>query len=159
MVRDAPEVAIKNLIRDNWDATNTESITPSIHHGWVDPGASSLEVTVSNPEELPLDGGETGYSGINQDGKPVQNFTGTVEVNAWSDRDRTTENPRKMAWLMRVEIGRILHENYDPRPTYDIYPLADLGANRIVEEDDEPGEATTWRYAVTAGYGYRSEPS
>ena len=154
MVRDAPEVVAHNLLRDNWDSTNTSNVTPLIHHGWVDLGADEPEVTISDPDENVLGGGETGYSGLSADGSPVQDFTGTVTINVWTDRKRSNVNPRKLAWEMRCEVGRILHENYDPTPTYDLYPIADLGARRFV---DSESDETMWRYQVTMGYGYRQD--
>ena len=163
-VRDAPEVKLKNLIRDAWDETLFEAgeqFIPQIHHGWVYPDGEYYEITISNPDESPMGGGETGYRGIDgSGGGPVQDIGGTVDVNCWADRDRAGENgvqlnPRKAAYLMKWQVEEILRDHWDGRDAdgsqTDLVRYAPMGARRLVETDEEP---TMWRWQVTAGYGY-----
>lgn len=168
---DAPEVVVKNAIRDGWDASNTESITPYIHHGWLESESDGYyEVTVSNPDESPIYGGDTGYSGIDPTGAgPTQRIGGTVNVNVWSQRGRTGQNgnetnPRKAAYMMKAEVERVLHEEcFDGiipdgaggTVATDLSFIAPGGSRRLVEEDEEP---VMYRYEVRARYGYHRRP-
>lgn len=170
---DAPEVIIKNLIRDAWTAANLDpALTPHIHHGWLESEQDGYyEVTVSNPDESPINGGDTGYSGVDPTGAgPTQRIGGTVNVNVWAQRGRTGEdgvtegNPRKVAYMMKAEVERILHEvGFDGvvpdgaggQVETDLNFIAPQGATRLVEPDEEP---TMYRYEVLAGYGYSRRP-
>ena len=167
-VRDAVEVEIKNLIRDAWDETlfqAGEQFTPSIHHGWTDPDAVVYEITASNPDESPVRGGETGYSGIDPTGAgPVRDVNGTIDVNCWADADRTgvngvSLNPRKAIYLMKWQVEKILGDHPTATRADDTQTdhrwYSPLGARRFVEPDEEP---VVWRYQVIAGYGYQDRP-
>lgn len=156
MARDAPEVVVRNIIRDNWNTANTSGETFNVHHGWIDIEGDSLEVTVSDPNDSAVTD-TSGYAGINVNGSPSQDYQGTVSVNVWADRTRTTQNPRKMAWEGREEVQRIIQTNHDA-PGYDPINIADLGAQRFVEGADDPGEVTIWRYMITVGFAYHVRP-
>ena len=167
-VRDAPEVVIKNLIRDAWNPAlyaADEQFVPEIHHGWVDPDGTKYEITVSNPDESPVRGGETGYSGIDPTGAgPTQDIDGTVEVNCWADRDRegtnfVSLNHRKAAFLMKWQVEEILRDHANGTDAQgdqtDFRFFAPMGSTRFIEQDEEP---PVWRWLVLAGYGYQARP-
>lgn len=172
-VLDAPEVVVKNLIRDAWDPAATLDVTPSVHHGWLesehaddaDPGL--FEVTVSNPDESPVNGGDTGYSGIDPTGAgPTQRIGGTVEVRTWAQRGRVgtngngaNANPRQLAYLFKSHVEDIVHDHAQGtdaqgNPT-DLSFLSPLGSVRRVDDDEEP---VMYFYLVTVGYGYHRRP-
>ena len=158
-VRDAPEVVVRNVLRSEWPAraANTEGVVPDVHHGWVNDGHDAPEVTISNPDESPIDGGDTGYRGFDPvTGKPTQGIAGTVDVNVWASRSRLDGvNPRKYAYLCKEVIRRIITENADAPTSEDIHRLAYLGARRFV---DDEGDEVTFRYQTTIGYGYNVHP-
>jgi hypothetical protein len=167
-VRDAPEVLVKNLIRDAWDETlydAGEQFVPSVHHGWVDPEGDVYEITISNPDESPVGGGETGYTGIDPSGAgPVQEIGGTVDVNCWAARDRAgtngvSLNPRKAAFLMKWQVEQILRDHATATDASgaetDMRVLAPRAMTRTVDPDEEP---PMWRWNIAAGYQYQARP-
>ena len=165
-VRDAPEVVIKNLIRDAWDETvfdPGEQFVPSIHHGWVGRDSGDYEITVSNPDESPLRGGETGYSGMDgAGGGPTQDIGGTVDVNCWADAERSgingvSLNHRKAAFLMKWQVEEILRDHAQGTDAQgastSFSHFSPMGSTRSIEEDEEP---PMWRWHVLAGYAYHA---
>lgn len=173
MVRDAPEVLVKNLVRDEWDASNVLGITPYTHHGWVESsldGETSsdayFEVAVDDPDESPVNGGQTGFSGTDGAGRgPVQEMAGEVYVRCFAQRGRVGQdgngedaNPRQAARLMRDEVERILDAHYDGtdaegEPT-DLEYLAWGGAARRKDAEREP---TLWWFECLATFGYKKD--
>lgn len=172
VVRDAPEVVIRNVLRGDWTPANVDNwvvdTDVAIHHGWLDPDYDLPEITISNPEESPINGGQTGYSGFKPDGSgPTQDIAGTVEVNTWASRPRllnltngSIENPRQAIYLMKHEVERLLRahaqgtdENDNPT---DLRRLSYLGATRFVENQADDDRDTVYRYRVLAGYGFHA---
>lgn len=162
---DAPEVVVKNLIRDAWDPNRFEAgdeITPAVHHGWVDRENDTYEVTISNPQQFAIGGGETGYSGVSSDGEVRQDWTGQVTANCWAARpwtgvDGGTMNPRKATYLMAWQIKQIAKEHSNGTNAQgeqtDLETIAVTDARRISpSEDDTP---IVWRYMVRVGFTYR----
>jgi len=178
---DAPEVVVKEALRLGWTPPNVPGdgggITPYVVHGWLGDGAdgheSNYTVTVSNPQENPVGGGQTGYSGMAGDGSgPVQRFSGTVTVNTWAKAGWTglngnSANPRKTAHYLKREVERILFENNDGQipdgqggeQDTSLDYLGSQGSTRFVEDAEDPEAAPMYRYQVTAGYGYHVDPA
>ena len=156
-VRDAPEVVIRNLLRDdqNWDADQTLGVTPNIHHGWVDLEDEQPQITVSNPDEQPIDGGATGYAGINPDsGTPTQRIRGVMQVNVWVANDWTDHNARQLSYHMKEMVRTIIEENADGADS-DLSYLSYNGSDRRPDENDDPvGPDMVWRYQIPVVYGY-----
>lgn len=169
---DAPEVVVKELVRREWTAGNVDGITPYVVHGWLGDGDGGHEndyrVTVSNPEESAVAGGQTGYAGIDPSGAgPVQMVGGTLAVNVWASRGWTGTggtggNPRKVAYLMKREVERVLFDHHDGTDADDADTSLDYlspeSSRRFVEDADEPDESPLYRYQVTVAYGYHREP-
>lgn len=153
MPADAPEVVVRAILTDEWNPANTLDITPNVHMGWLDPSGNQPEVTVSNPEESPVLGADTGFRGIAPDGSPTKDIGGTVMVNVWASRDRTDANPRQLVHLMKEEVRRIIDEVHHDAPTSDdlIYLSFDGGQRRVEQEDDPP---VVYRFLTRVGYGY-----
>lgn len=150
--RDAPEVVVKELLRTRWRVET--ALDPAIHHGWVRPGFDEPEVTVSEPEESPVRGGNTGFSGTAGDGSgPTKDMNGTVRVNTWADRSRVESNPKQVVYVMSREIERIIDSHATPEDT-DLRFLSFLGGTRMPPETDK--EPTMFRVRCVIGYGYHS---
>ncbi len=149
---DAIEVVVRGILRAGWDEDRTSGEEPVIRHGWVNRTGKSPEVTVSNPEESPLAGGSTGFSGINQSGHPTQEVDGTVTVNVWADRDRTNENPRKLVFEMKNEVQRIIIANALVPTSDDYSHISYMGGRRMPPETDV--KPPMWRWQILVGYGY-----
>jgi len=162
MPEEAPEVLVHDLLDDasGWDSTNTYDFKPDIHYGWFDEDNENPEVTVGQAEDSVVNGGDTGYSSLNQNGEPGQDFAGTVEVNVWARRldmsGPSTGNPRVFNYAATEEIRRIIKNNADT-------PLNPVTGNQPVESiawlsreafvEDERRK-TVFRYLVTIGYTY-----
>lgn len=162
---DAPEVIVKNFIRDQWNSTNTLGVTPRIHLGWLDEEYNRPEVTVSNPDEntnnVP-NAGSTGYVAINPaDGNPHVDVLGTLHVNSWSDRPRAETvadstpsgdppNPRQFVFLCKLEVQRIIQANARGGDS----SLSFLSYARSQAFVDDERDDTMFRRQVWVGYGY-----
>jgi len=165
---DAPEVVLKELVRREWEDTNVDGITPEVRHGWLDDEKGEIQVTIGNPEESPIQGGQSGYAATRGDGSgPVQMMDGTTPVNCWTARGWTGVNdnggnPAKVAWLMQKEVRRILHAHDDGtdadgnETSLDV--LAPLGKRRFVDDHSDEWDVPILRYRVLAGYGYHVDP-
>lgn len=152
-----PVITIQDLLSNNWKNANTSiSYDPDIHTGWHQEEADTPQVTVTNPEESPIDGGRTGYSAIDGSGAgPVQELGGSVNVDCWSDRESESGvNPKKLTFEFTEEIKRIVKG--------DITTATDLrvinyGGRRFVPPD--PSEnPPVFHYNVPVGYIYEERP-
>lgn len=169
---DAPEQVVKELVRREWVDSNVpgdpSDITPVVLHGWLNEGAGNYQVTVSNPEQSPLNGGQSGYAATRGDGSgPVRQLDGTVQVNVWTARGWTGENgnggnPARVAFDMKTEVERILHDHHDGtdadgnETSLDV--VAPLGSTRFVDDQSDEWDVPIFRYNVVAGYGYHVDP-
>jgi len=154
MAIEAPAITIRNLLKNNWESSNTSNSTPKIHTGWWSESSKKHQLTITNPEESEATGSETGYSGIGPDG-PNKFFSGIIYSNVWATREQTEkftsiENPKQLTWLISEEIDRILTEYYDnPGGDLDIVGLVDR--NRRVDPEKDP---TVYRFECVIGYVY-----
>lgn len=152
-----PELVVRKILIDGWDATQTDGITPEIHRGWTDPSIDVPEITISDTEESPRGGGDTGYISIAQDGRPSQEIGGTVRVNVWVDRDRLREagatqtNAFRYSILAALEAKSCIEDAYDAPSSDHITYVSYLGRQHFVDSDADPVEH---RQLVTVGYGY-----
>lgn len=166
MIDEDPVLIIKDLLVNNWDANDTSlADAPRIHTGWYNYGSSDPQVTITNPDEFTVGGGNTGISAGTGDGGAAQVRAGTVTVNAWAGTRDDMEgvgdggsnlNPKDAAYSMAKEVHGIIQNNADG--TLDDggnRQLNSLGADearRIVDSNDD-GPAV-YRYEVTVKYTY-----
>lgn len=157
-----PLVTVKDLLDTDWVAANTNNVKPSrFSTGWFDEKYIKTQLTVSDPNELPLRGGVTGYSAIKGDGSgPIQEISGFLHVNVWGHRDMSDApagiNIKTYLYNCSEEIRRIVHE----KQASGILPgdflwLTFRTRTRIAEPTRTP---ILFRYYVQIGYGYRMEP-
>lgn len=161
MPDEAPETLVQDLLESEWKSGNTFGFTPDIHYGWFDEETTNPEVTVSQSEGSTVDGGQTGYESINQNGVPGQEFAGTVPVNVWSRRSDmsgpNTDNPRQYNYQATEEIKRIIKANAD-KPTnpntgnQPVEVIAPLSREAFVETERRK---VVFRYLVEIGFNYR----
>lgn len=150
-----PKLTIKDLIKDGWNAANVSSVTPSFSTGWFDRKATHPQITVTNPDEMPVRGGETGYSGIKADGSgPTQTRVGGLLVNCWAHRDDGSGvNPKQLTWEMSEEVERIILANFNQATDLDGISFGD----RIERIDDSVSPAV-YRYECTIIFWYQKTP-
>jgi len=151
-----PTLTIRNLLKNNWDNTNTSlSSDPAIHTGWIDREASSPQVTVTSAEESPISIGQSPFSGIVPDGSgPTQEIGGTVMIDCWSSREmESSVNPKQLTFEFSEEVKRILKGNLTSAT--DLRYIGYQGRRFMTDPDAEP---VVFRYSVTAWYVYQERP-
>lgn len=166
MIEREPVVIVRDLLVGEWDASNTAYPNqPRVHTGWYDMGSPNPQVTVTNPNEGPTGGGDTGYTHMDGAGGVGQLITGTCLVNGWAGTREDLEgeasdgsdiNPKVLAWDFAKEIARILSDyasgTNDPNSgDLELSFVAPGEARRMVDTDPENA---VFRYEVTARYGY-----
>lgn len=161
MAREAREELIRELLVDNWNASNTSTVTPSIIFGWFDNKSSGQPyVTIRQEDEGSVNGGLTGYSKINPDGSGAeQTVSGTVECHIWTGRDdldsANTNHQRVYNELAAEEIKRIVRANAD-RPSnpvsgnQPVQSIAPVDASPL----PEPEKRDVFHYVVEVAYWY-----
>jgi len=161
MPREPREDLVLELLRDQWDPSNTFGVTPDISFGWFREEASQPQVTVGQPEESPANGGETGYSHISADGDPGQTIAGTIDVHVWSTPDRlgaqnaSTKNPRQYNERCCEEIQRIVGENASrpTNPDTGNQPVSFISYDGRIPVP-EPDFDDRFHYTAPVAYGY-----
>lgn len=160
MPREPRERLVLDLLQADWTAGNTFGLTPKLTFGWFNEDAGNAQVTVGQPEESPIDGGNTGYSHISADGTPGQTVGGTIPVHVWSRTDdlggASTDNPRQYNERCCEEIKRIVgnHAASPTNPDTGNQPVDSLaydGREPVPEPDRTP---TVFHYKATVRYGY-----
>jgi hypothetical protein len=136
------KLTVRDLLQTAWGATLPAAVeTDDIHTGWHDAGKGDPQVSVTNDEESPFGGGETGYSAIDGGGAGgIQTRSGTVLVTAWAgsrdDYDNRGEE-QLQAQGMANEIERIVGQNQSPGA---LRSLAVGSRTKIVDDDESPPE-------------------
>ena len=146
---DSPKLGLKNLLKAEWTAANTATITPSFSTGWYDYKTATPVVTITGDEEVSQSSGVTGYFGLATNGVPAQYWVGSIAVNCWVTRVDGAVNPKQMCHLLKEEIKRIIRANYDQ--ISDIDWIVWRGGFERVEADNSPA---VFRYVGEVGYGY-----
>lgn len=149
-----PKLTIKNLLATNWTASNTSNVTPTFGTGWFNEESKHPQVTVTDRNDTPIRGGETGYQAIKSDGSgPTQTIIGTANVNVWSTRDANSVNPKQLTHEMAEEVQRIVLANYNG--SGDLRWLAWGGALERVDTQVRPA---VFRYLCEVRYSYQRSP-
>ena len=143
------KLGIKNVLKDNWVAANTSSVTPSFSTGWYSYTNTSPQISITDPEEAAISSGPTGYFGISSGGNPAQYWIGSVAVNCWATREGTSINPKLLVNQFKTEAKRIIRANYDDISGLDF--IVWRGGFERVESDKKP---VVYRYAAEVGFGY-----
>lgn len=160
-----------DLLQQNWNSSNTFSETPSIIYAEWDNPPSKPYVNVEQPTEGPINGGDTGFDGIDPSGNsPHQTISGTVPIHLFASNteldNATTDNARK--YLTGIaesdgtinggaveEVYRIVRNNSvnptNPKTGNNPIDLLSASSFNKVPEPDEP---QTFHYAGEIQYIY-----
>lgn len=163
MTREPREKLVLALLQTDWTPANTFDATPHISFGWFEDGKDVPQVTVGQPEESPVDGGQTGYSHIRVGSGPGQTIGGSIAVHVWSTTDRldavgaSTKNPREFNERCCEEVQRIVGENASTptNPSTGAEPVSSIAydGREPVPEPDRPGVE---HYRAEVRYGYET---
>lgn len=160
-----PNVTVKNLIRDNWDASNIlGTITPDFHTGWYNHGSNVTQLTFpfGSPDDSPIGGGDAGYTGIEGGGSgPVQDRAGTLFPVAWAHREMDDVQSaglgagqvKDLVYQFYQEVDRIITNN--ATGLGDLESLAVLGVSRGADNEFSP---VAYRVDMVIGYTWRKFP-
>lgn len=135
---------VRNLLRTNWNnAEMVESLDDDdIHTGWWDEGKDNPQVTVSHPEESPLQGGDSGVTGLKGDGTGyVQHINGTITVNCWggSREDYANRGEAEVqTQAMADEVERIIYQNI--HALQEVSSITVSQRLKITEDEEVPTE-------------------
>ena len=176
--REPPKQLVRDLLRQNWDNSNTFSITPNVKYGWFDTYDDPAYVIVRQPDENPLGGGETNFSYMTSGG-PGREVDGTIAVHAFASnvalRDNgtaTTNYGSEFLWGADAsndgtlndhgavkEIERIIGNN-EVRPANPItgntpVRFLSIGSSTLVDESGEAGGE--FHHSIDIGYIYSSD--
>lgn len=139
------KTALIDIYNANWNTANAakplEFKTESFSEVYPD-GITLPAVTVPTASEESV--GETGYSGMSNDG-PVQEYVGQAQVNLWITKETAHDlgtydgeiiSPEGYLERARQELGRITRQKVIQLPGYD-YIAWDSGQDRH-ERDRQP---------------------
>lgn len=144
-----PKLSIRNLIKNNWDASNTSDIIPTVSTGWFDTKNKTPQITVTNPTEVVFGGGPSGYTGMGS--TPSQYWDGSVNVDLWVTREdagiKDAVNPKKFLFQMKKEVKRIIKAKY--QDISDLQFIVWRGGNEMVDTSMSP---VAYRFAGEVGY-------
>lgn len=159
MVREPREQLVVDLLTNKWNSSNTHGLTPSIIYAEPDESPDKPYVAVEQYNQGPINGGETGYDGINgATGNLHQTISGTVPVHLYADDTELSGASTGSAKVYLTgsgstggavdEVRRIVKGNAvsPTNPSTSNQPvdlLAPTGFNRV----PEPDEPTTAHYA------------
>lgn len=126
---------LMQLLVDNWNPVNTESITPDFHDGPLSPQKGPHQVFPKNvPNEDAL--GTSGFHGMNPaTGGGNQMFKGMVFIDSYSQQGDTLPHPDLVTRKFTDEIMRIVRENTHLVTGYDYVSF--LGINRKPPQQGE----------------------
>lgn len=158
---------VRNLLVDEWDASNTFGLQPDISYGWYDDSKSVPQVLVRIPDEGPIGGGQTGFDAIDPTGgTPHQTVDGVLEVHCFADRDdigdASTRFPREYlsgddsTEGVIGEIVRIIGANAQAPtdPTTGAQPVRLLAPLQSQEAPTEDAGAETAHIVQAVGYQF-----
>lgn len=147
-----PVVTIKNLLEDNWNSSNTSNITPKFKDGFIEKRIERPLITVSGAEESPIDGGQTGFVGIQSGKGPAKLMDGTLQVDCWDDQDnRRTDsvNAKIVVYEFSEEIKRITTE--EVFNAQDLRYISWIGRTQQPDATESP---TVFRQQCLIRFGY-----
>lgn len=165
MLKEDPHLIVYDLLRTNWDATNTPlADAPKFQTGWYDFGAEEPQVTITNSMESVAQGGDTAQTAGTGAGGLAQYKIGRVLVNTWGGTYGDLEgkgdggsdvSPKDAAYQMAKEVSRITNTNAsgttDSNGNKQLHSLATDNIRRIAETDMDP---TIFRYEVIVRFSY-----
>lgn len=162
--REPRERLVRDLLAGNWDPANTFGITPHITYGWFDEDKTKPQVTIREPDEGPVDGGETGYASMSGDGSgPSQSIGGDCQVHLWAREADVSganasagENPRNWLSFAREQVYDVIRSNASrpTNPSTGNDPVNYISPGNAVPAHDRDRVKTVYHLVVPVNFGY-----
>lgn len=161
---DDPVETLYHLLSNEWDSDGTMGVDVRIHTGWYDYAAGGQQVTVTNPDENTIRGGETGITAMSGSGSTTRVRRGVVLVNCWSGTrdecrgigpDDSDMNPKGVAHDMATHTDNIIDDHsdgvIDGTAVYNSLTV-DSARRRV----DTEGQHAIYRWELEVVYTYQS---
>ena len=161
MLQVEPELRIKNLLVNNWQAGAPTAgfDTSHISTGWFSENRSHPQITVTHVGDAM--NGNTGYTAISPEG-PAAWVRGRAQVDIWVPNTDSWSSPgaaKNHRWEMFQEVKRIVHIHADGvTDSNNVQQLAGLGtisSRRLVDDDANP---IVFRGSLDIRYSYHQRP-
>jgi len=165
-----PELIIRDILTENWDASRVEGYDPTlspgddefirIHTGTYEAEYSDPQISISHPTgEAPASATDSGYTSQSAAGNPQRDMQGTPLIQIWAaeeppsdDGYRGDMSARSTVFTLRKEVERIAHAEATPEGTpFDT--LSTTWDGTIVDEETPPVRHAN----LTAQYLYMKE--
>ncbi|ELZ00765.1 hypothetical protein [Natrialba asiatica] len=137
------KLQVRDILRDGWDNSDlpVSLVDRDIHTGWFDDGKGFPQVGVTNTNEGPFGGGQSGFSAITGDGSGgIQTRSGSVMVTAFAgsrDDYDSVGLEEYQADQMAQEIECIIGQNQSP----DSLEVLSVGQkSELIDTDATPTE-------------------
>lgn len=166
MPREPREQLVVDLLTNDWNASNTHGLTPSVIYAEPDESPDTAYVAVEQYSEGPIGGGETGFDGIDPTGgSPHQTISGSVPVHLYADDTELSGASTGSAKVYLTgsgstggavdEVQRIIRANAvsPTNPSTSNTPV-DIISPTTFNRVPEPDEPTTAHYAGEVLYLY-----
>lgn len=121
MLEEDPTLIIYNLLKDNWDKSNTPlADDPRFTTGWYNKASTDPQISITGMQETVAQGGQTGQTGGTGAGGVAQHRSGILFVNAWAGSyddmedagpNGTKVSPKAASYQMGREVHRIIQEH------------------------------------------------
>lgn len=161
MLQVEPELRIKNLLVNEWDASATteDFNTSHISTGWFSENREHPQITVTHVGDA-MDG-NTGYTAISPDG-PSAWVRGRAQVDVWVPNIDSWSSPgaaKDHRWQLFQEVKRIIHANAtgvtDSQNRQQLAGLGTISSRRLVDSDANP---IVFRASADVRYSYHQRP-
>jgi hypothetical protein len=111
-----PAIKIRELLVDDWnDASTAYGEMPRVVTGWVENDDwDKPHICLLMPDESPDSGGNTGFRGMQVNGKPMKRMIGSIVVACLSHEDVPDMNTdaETLVYQMSEEVKRIINQHY-----------------------------------------------
>lgn len=144
-----PVLTLKEIIEDQFNVGNVSTLSsrPDVAPGgqW-DSDHTRPQITITAPDEAPLRGGQTGYTGIDPTGGgPVAEKLWAGDVAVWASRRAddidSDPNPKQVVYEVARELERLWIANADGQD--DLESIGYFGPTQDTSKDDR--DRTVWR--------------
>lgn len=144
-----PVLTIKEIIENQAQASNisTLSSVPDVAPGghW-DHNHTRPQITITSPDETPLRGTQTGYTGVDPTGAgPISEKDVVLDVSVWAtrrpDEVDASPNPKKVVYEVARELERLWLANASGKD--DLESIGYFGPTQDTSKDDS--DRTVWR--------------
>lgn len=129
------------LFISEWNPASTDyGQVPAIRGGWLeDDDFDTPSVRILGSTDVPLGGGDTGFTGMRGDGRPMTRFSGDQPVMCVTHAlmHDLGGNPKAVSKQMKNEVRRIVSKNY-LEPFEGIHLMSFFSSSELTDNTRRP---------------------